>query len=82
MKVLYMTVDDFFEEYVKAIKDKEIEVLKDKYRQIDVLLLDDIQFLSSKEKTKEVFFNIFNILFKLLSPLYFINLSSIFKPDC
>ena len=63
MKVLYMTVDDFFEEYVKAIKDKEIEALKDKYRQIDVLLLDDIQFLASKEKTKEVFFNIFNILF-------------------
>ena len=62
MKVLYMTVDDFFEEYVKAIKDKEMENLKDRYRKIDVLLLDDIQFLASKEKTKEVFFHIFNIL--------------------
>jgi len=62
MKVLYTTVDDFFEEYVKAIKDKEIEALKDRYRQIDVLLLDDIQFLATKEKTKEVFFHIFNML--------------------
>lgn len=62
MKVLYTTVDDFFEEYVKAIKDKGIEDLKDRYRQLDVLLLDDVQFLAKKEKTKEVFFHIFNIL--------------------
>lgn len=62
MKVLYITVDDFFEEYVRAIKENGVENLKDRYRQIDVLLLDDIQFLSTKEKTKEVFFHIFNIL--------------------
>lgn len=61
LKVLYLTADDFFEEYVKAIKESNIEVLKDRYRELDVLLIDDIQFLSKKEKTKEVFFHIFNI---------------------
>jgi chromosomal replication initiator protein len=62
MKVLYLTADDFFEEYVKSIKDKETESLKDRFREVDVLLLDDVQFLSTKEKTKEIFFHIFNLL--------------------
>ena len=61
LKVLYLTADDFFEEYVKAIKESNIEDLKDYYRTIDVLLIDDIQFLVKKEKTKEVFFHIFNL---------------------
>ncbi len=62
LKVLYLTADDFFEEYVKSIKDKETESLKDRFREVDVLLLDDVQFLSTKEKTKEIFFHIFNLL--------------------
>lgn len=61
-KVLYLTADDFFEAYVKSIKDREAESLKDRFREIDVLLLDDVQFLSTKEKTREVFFHIFNLL--------------------
>ena len=61
-KVLYLTTDDFFEDYVKAIKEREVENLKDRFREIDVLLLDDVQFLSTKEKTKETFFHIFNLL--------------------
>lgn len=61
-KVLYLSTDDFFENYVKAVKEKSVEELKDSYRNIDVFLLDDVQFLSSKEKTKEIFFHIFNIL--------------------
>lgn len=61
-RVLYLTADDFFEEYVKAIKENEMEDLKDRFREIDVLLLDDIQFLATKEKTKETFFHIFNLL--------------------
>lgn len=59
-RILYMTSDDFLEEYVRAIKDKGIDSMKEKFRSVDVLLIDDIQFLSSKEKTSEVFFNIFN----------------------
>ena len=62
MKVLYRSTDDFVEEVVKAFKDTGIENLKDKYREVDVLLLDDVQFLSTKEKTKETLFHIFNLL--------------------
>lgn len=62
LKVLYLTADDFFEEYVRSIKDKDGDSLKDRFREIDVLLLDDVQFLSTKEKTKEIFFHIFNLL--------------------
>ncbi len=60
--VFYRSVDDFVEDVVKAFKDSGIETLKDKYRQVDVMLLDDVQFLSSKEKSKEVLFSIFNLL--------------------
>lgn len=61
--ILYTSTDDFIDQVIRAFKDSSgIEGLKDLYRQVDVLLLDDIQFLSSKEKTKEVLFNIFNTL--------------------
>jgi len=62
VKVLYKSVDDFVEDVVKAFKDQGIEVLKDFYRDVDVFLLDDIQFLTTKEKSKEVLFSIFNNL--------------------
>lgn len=62
LRVVFMTSDDFFEEYVRAIKDKGLELLKEKFRNIDVLLIDDIQFLANKDKTSETFFNVFNIL--------------------
>lgn len=62
IKVLYRSTDDFIEEVVKAFKDSGIETLKDRYREVDVLLLDDVQFLSTKEKTKETLFHIFNLL--------------------
>ena len=61
-KVLYKSVDDFVEDCVRAFKDADIESLKDLYRDVDVLLLDDVQFLSTKEKSKEVLFSIFNTL--------------------
>ncbi len=61
-KVLYLTADDFFEEYVRAIKDRELESLKDRFREIDLLLLDDVQFMATKERTKETFFHVFNLL--------------------
>ncbi len=62
LKVLYKSVDDFVEDVVKAFKDSSIEQLKDLYREVDVFLLDDVQFLSTKEKSKEVLFSIFNNL--------------------
>ena len=63
MNVLYISTDDFVDEFVKSVRgDNEIEALKDYFRTIDVLLIDDIQFLAQKAKTAEMFFNVFNIL--------------------
>ncbi len=61
-KILYLTTEDFLINYIKAIKEKSWEVLRDKYKEVDVFLLDDVQFLSKKDKTKEAFFHIFNML--------------------
>ena len=60
-KVLYISANDFVEEYVKFAKgEKESESIKDYVCSFDVLLLDDIQFMADKVKTQEVFFTIFN----------------------
>lgn len=60
--ILYMTCEDFTNEYVSAIQNKTIDKFKKKYRQVDLLLVDDIQFLSGKEGTQEEFFHTFNSL--------------------
>ncbi|MGE4341640.1 MAG: chromosomal replication initiator protein DnaA [Bacilli bacterium] len=63
LNVLYISTDDFVEEYIRFVHgDKESESLKDFFRSIDVLLIDDIQFLAEKPKTEEMFFHIFNSL--------------------
>jgi len=63
LNVLYISTDDFVEEYIRFVHgDKESESLKDFFRSIDVLLIDDIQFLAEKPKTEEMFFHIFNLL--------------------
>ncbi|MDY0100687.1 MAG: chromosomal replication initiator protein DnaA [Bacilli bacterium] len=59
-KVLYLSTEDFFEEFIKYVTgDKEGENLKDYFKTVDVLLIDDIQFLANKTKTEEMFFYIF-----------------------
>lgn len=61
--VRYVTSDDFVREVYRALSSddaKKIEKLKDQYQSCDLLLFDDIQFLSNKEKINEIFFNIFN----------------------
>lgn len=63
LNVLYISTDDFVEEYIRFVHgDKESESLKDFFKGIDVLLIDDIQFLAEKPKTEEMFFHIFNAL--------------------
>ncbi|MCP4481741.1 MAG: chromosomal replication initiator protein DnaA [bacterium] len=63
-KVLYITADKFMNELIEAIRhDKNIE-FRQKYRTLDVLLIDDIQFLSGKESTQEEFFHTFNTLYE------------------
>lgn len=62
-KTLYVTSEDFTNEVVNAIRTNTQTQLKDKYRKVDVLLIDDIQFLENKEGTQEEFFHTFNALF-------------------
>jgi chromosomal replication initiator protein len=62
-KVKYVSSEKFTSEIVTSIRNHEIENLKNKYRQTDVLIIDDIQFLAGKEKTQEEFFHIFNALY-------------------
>lgn len=61
-KVLFVTCEKFTNDYVQAIRSGRAKELKDLYRNVDVLLIDDIQFLSSKEGTQEEFFHTFNTL--------------------
>ena len=61
-KVLYITSDDFLNEYVKYIRGERADELRDFFTTVDMLLIDDIQFLAGKKETQTMFFNIFNFL--------------------
>jgi len=62
--VLYTSMNDFTEEMVYYLKSGNIMAFREKYKNIDILLIDDIQFLSGKERTQIELFNIFNHLFQ------------------
>ena len=64
LKVIYTTADRFLTDYVASIKGRSIDKLREKYRQIDVLVIDDVQFLAGKKQTQEELYNIFNILYE------------------
>ena len=61
-KVLYVTSEKFTNELINAIKDNVNERFRNKYRNIDVLLVDDIQFIANKDSVQEEFFHTFNAL--------------------
>ena len=63
LKVLFVSSETFTEDFVNASLNKKMNVFKEKYRSVDVLLIDDIQFISEKEKTIEEVFNTFNTLY-------------------
>ena len=63
MKVLYISTMTFVNDAVKAIKEKTIDEYKNQLNSLDVLLFDDIQNLSNKPQSKDIFFNIYNELF-------------------
>lgn len=63
MNIYYTTANDFIDEFMRSTQNKDIDSMKAKFRSIDMLLLDDVQFLAGKDKTGEVFFQIFNSLF-------------------
>ncbi len=61
-KVLYVTSEKFTNQLINSIKESKMVQFRNKYRNVDVLLIDDIQFISGKESVQEEFFNTFNTL--------------------
>ncbi|KGP73225.1 chromosomal replication initiator protein DnaA [Pontibacillus yanchengensis] len=61
-KVVYLSSEKFTNEFINSIRDNKAVNFRNKYRNVDVLLIDDIQFLAGKEQTQEEFFHTFNTL--------------------
>lgn len=62
--VLYVTSENFTNQLINALRDQATEKFREKYRNIDVLLIDDIQFIAGKERIQEEFFHTFNTLYE------------------
>jgi chromosomal replication initiator protein len=69
LSVRYTTVERFTNEFLEALKTRDVDAFKHRYRRNDVLLIDDVQFLESKVKTEEEFFHTFNALHETGSQL-------------
>ena len=63
MRVLYLSSEKFLNDFIASIRDGRPQEFQKKYRNVDVLLVDDIQFLYTKERTQEEFFHTFNVLY-------------------
>ena len=62
LRVRYATVDEFTSEFVEAVRKKSTAVFKQRFRSADVVLIDDVQFLGGRARTREEFFHTFNAL--------------------
>ncbi|MCC2646306.1 MAG: chromosomal replication initiation protein [Rickettsiaceae bacterium] len=61
-KVVYMSAEKFMYQFVKALRNKDVMSFKEHFRSVDVLMIDDIQFICGKDSTQEEFFHTFNAL--------------------
>ena len=61
-KIYYFTSEKFFNDYIDSVQTNKVNQFKEKYRKYDMIIMDDIQFLSGKEKTQEELFHIFNTM--------------------
>ena len=65
MSVCYITSETFLNEYVNALQNDAMHAFRERYRKVDLLLLDDVQFIAGKQQIQEEFFNTFNSLLGL-----------------
>jgi len=63
LKVMFISTEDFTNQLIESIAEKSTQRFRNKYRKVDILLLDDIHFIAGKEATQEEFFHTFNTLF-------------------
>ncbi|MBU0457873.1 chromosomal replication initiator protein DnaA, partial [Patescibacteria group bacterium] len=62
--VVYTTSEDFTNQVVEAIRTQKMDKIRQRYRLVDILIIDDVQFLANKERTQEEFFHTFNTLYE------------------
>ena len=61
-RIKYVTSEQFVTEFIKAVRERQGDAFRHKYREVDILLVDDIQFLAKREETQTEFFHTFNHL--------------------